>query len=55
MTIEIVYFASGNHYQWKLWDGPDGSSFRMGYCDDLQSCIHKIEIARREIALEYIE
>lgn len=55
MLVEIVYSPGTGLYTWKLWDGPDGIDYRMGYKETLTECFAAVEAAQTEIGLQYAQ
>lgn len=53
MTVEITLSEEFQRYTWKLWDGPDGADYRMGYASSLGETFERILLARQEIAAYY--
>ena len=53
MLIEITFSPGTGQYFWKLWDGPDSSDYRTGYCQTLSECFERVIQARAEIGQSY--
>jgi hypothetical protein len=53
MNIEIWYRVENDHYEWKLYDGPDGIEHYEGQADSLGEAFEAIIARRIMIGLEY--
>jgi hypothetical protein len=53
MLTEIAFSPATGLHCWKLWDGPNGSDYRTGYCLTLGECFERIVLARAEIGRDY--
>jgi hypothetical protein len=54
MTIEITHSEEFRRFTWKLWDGPDGIDYCMGYANSLGECFERIVVARQAITRQYV-
>ena len=53
MNIEIWYRRECNHYEWTLYDGPDGIEHYEGQANTLGEAFEAIIARRTMIGLEY--
>ena len=53
MNIEIWYRRECDHYEWTLYDGPDGIEHYEGQADTLGEAFEAIIARRTMIGLEY--
>jgi hypothetical protein len=55
MIIEIWYRRECDHYEWSLYDGPEGNDIYEGQADTLGEVFEAIVTRRIMIGLEYAE
>jgi hypothetical protein len=53
MNIEIWYIRGYDHYEWSLYDGPEGNDHYEGQADTLGEVFEAIVTRRIMIGLEY--
>jgi hypothetical protein len=53
MNIEIWHRVENDHYEWSLYDGPEGNDHYDGVADSLGEAFEQIVARRTMIGLEY--
>ena len=53
MELNVGYKPENDHYEWKLYDGPEGIDHYEGQADSLGEAFEQIVARRTMIGLEY--